>query len=638
MIETLSADAPGAKRSRWWTVALVGLLAWSAALRLWYMAPDPTPDRWWDEGFNEANVCGILADGELRPRNFWYGSLSYLPQTAVLWAVDATGKALGREGLVLHSPTRMTALSRWICRGMQVAYGVASLWVVFVLGRELFGRQAGLLGALILAASPRHVHASAIFKPDVLLLLTSVLALLWGIRAIRAPGPRSYLEAGLGIGLATATKLNGVTIAVPLVVGALLPSKEGWRRWLRLAVAAGVAALVYLAINPYLVATLRYLNRNREHYRVLSTGSHLDVLAATSGFLFGPNFHGPFLGLVAVAGAALLVRKVWRGGVLSEASRPFLMFLSYPLVYTLIYAVATTRAKENHFLQLLPFSSLLAAFALVAGWEWGSRRLAESLRLRLLGAAAGVLGAWLLLSPFAWVYAAVVPTTSNRVAADLRGSLTEPLKGRLVVAEAGAGPLSLQQGQLPSAVQIVDRLSEVESRALDLADAEVFPRRRLEEDQNSFYLERQARNAGAAVRGYASRWFHASGPDLVVLEHAWDFHGESPATGEPLAAATPGTLSGRLTLDLSPGEVASLAVTVARKWKDSKPVRLRVGTRELPLAPAGRTAKHFAFVTPRFDAEAGAEPFVLELQGPAPDPRAVQVSLFRWSRPTSPSP
>lgn len=47
-----------------------------------------------------------------------------------------------------------------------------------------------------------------------------------------------------------------------------------------------------------------------------------------------------------------------------------LALLSYPVAYVVLYALVTTWSKENHFLQIVPFTGLLAGViaALFCGW------------------------------------------------------------------------------------------------------------------------------------------------------------------------------------------------------------------------------------------------------------------------------
>ena len=74
-------------------------------------------------------------------------------------------------------------------RLLSVAMGTASVYLVYRLGRDAFGRPAGLLAALFLAVAPLHVAYSHMAVTDVTAVAFSLLALVLLQRAAgRAPG------------------------------------------------------------------------------------------------------------------------------------------------------------------------------------------------------------------------------------------------------------------------------------------------------------------------------------------------------------------------------------------------------------------------------------------------------------------
>jgi 4-amino-4-deoxy-L-arabinose transferase-like glycosyltransferase len=610
----------------WLRPALAGLLLASAGLRLWLALPDAHAGRWFDEKINVANVVELLDGGGPRPRNFWYGGLSYVPQVLVLALARGAATALGEERLEVLRGGELTPTGYRLCRLLQVAYGVLSLWVVFAVGRAVFTAPVGLLAALLLAVSERHLHASAIFKPDILLLLTSLAAFLWSVRAVRAPRPGNFLLAGAGVGLAAASKLNGVTVAAPLLVAGGLLAWRDRRLWPRLGLAALAAAAVYLALNPFVGETWRALEENRRHYAELATGGRAAVLVETLGFLFDPAFHGPLVATLAVAGFLLLGRRLLAKGAATPAALPGAMLLLYPPAYVLIYALATTRAKENHFLQVLPFTSLLAALAVAAGWEGLARRLSPVGRRGMrLAAVPLLLG--LALEPVVYVYRQVTPPTWELAADSLRQALPEPRTGRAVVAAAAFSP----RDGLGSALLRVERLADAGEAALDLADAEVFPASALEGEAGEFHRRRHAAAAGP-IR-VARRWFGAWGPDLVVLLHPWRLDRAFTAPPLDIGTAAGAPLSVALPAGLEPGDVVSVQVRLPARPSEARGVELAVGPRRLALLPVRRVGAESVWLTPRFALDEPLGRATLELPGRRPDRGAVRLTFRRWLAP-----
>src|SRR5690349_8492857 len=77
---------------RWIGHALAALLLLSFALRAWDAGQGLRAGRYYDERYTFRNVSLILRQGNWRPGQAYYLSLSYLPQTALL----ATSEGLHR--------------------------------------------------------------------------------------------------------------------------------------------------------------------------------------------------------------------------------------------------------------------------------------------------------------------------------------------------------------------------------------------------------------------------------------------------------------------------------------------------------------------------------------------------------------
>lgn len=191
--------------------------------------------------------------------------------------------------------------------------------MVFVIGRKMFSDAVGLLAALVLAATPQFLHAGSIFKPDILLLLCTVLTFYWILGLAADPSRRGYLLAGLEVRLCMSTKLNGGLIAVTVVaVTAAIArwpfARRGLERLGWLALSGVTAAVVFLALNPYRLLTLDFFKMNLAHYEKQATGSHLDAFWQSLGFLFSEALHGPWIGAAAVLGSLALNLLALRGG------------------------------------------------------------------------------------------------------------------------------------------------------------------------------------------------------------------------------------------------------------------------------------------------------------------------------------
>ena len=133
-----------------------------------------------------------------------------------------------------------------------LALGLAAVAATWWLGARAYGLVAGGVAAACVAVETTHVAYSHVAVTDVPLTL--------GVAASLALMVSGRLElAGVAAGLAMGAKYPGVLLLVPLVVA-------GWRHWWRLALAAALAIVTFLATNPYFV--VHFTEAVADAYRV----------------------------------------------------------------------------------------------------------------------------------------------------------------------------------------------------------------------------------------------------------------------------------------------------------------------------------------------------------------------------------
>ena len=76
---------------------IFAFFAWSLAMRIWLGSVELNKDRYWDEHYALRNISKLLKQGTLEPANGYQPSLSYLPQAAVVGAMDAVYRMTGSE-------------------------------------------------------------------------------------------------------------------------------------------------------------------------------------------------------------------------------------------------------------------------------------------------------------------------------------------------------------------------------------------------------------------------------------------------------------------------------------------------------------------------------------------------------------
>jgi Dolichyl-phosphate-mannose-protein mannosyltransferase len=132
-------------------------------------------------------------------------------------------------------------------RLVAVVIGLATVYLAYMLGDLLYGKNAGLLAALILAIMPYHVVVSRQVLLDGPLVFFSTLT-LYLLARFAATGRSGWLHAvGVGMGLTFLAKETGI-ILLGAIYAFLALSREIRIRIIDLVIATG---LVILMVAPY---------------------------------------------------------------------------------------------------------------------------------------------------------------------------------------------------------------------------------------------------------------------------------------------------------------------------------------------------------------------------------------------------
>jgi hypothetical protein len=136
---------------------------------------------------------------------------------------------------------------------LHVVVGTASVALAYVIGRRLFGRLGGLLGAVVLAVFPNLVYQVASVQLETMFIFWCLAALAIIVThdwARGLPSTRRLLAFGLVLGVSVLVRPFSIWFVAALLVAALL-ARGGWVRSLR--VAAVPLVVVLLMSVPWTV-------------------------------------------------------------------------------------------------------------------------------------------------------------------------------------------------------------------------------------------------------------------------------------------------------------------------------------------------------------------------------------------------
>ena len=100
-----------------------------------------------------------------------------------------------------------------------VGFSIASLVMVYLIGKHLYNRKAGIIAMLFMAINPLDVVESHYFTLDAPMIFWMLLCVFASIRIAKEGERVWYLLAGAALGLAGATKYPGLMAGVFIVAG-----------------------------------------------------------------------------------------------------------------------------------------------------------------------------------------------------------------------------------------------------------------------------------------------------------------------------------------------------------------------------------------------------------------------------------
>ena len=230
---------------------LLAILLLGLAIRIWYASEALEINRFVDEKYSLLNIRAIVTEGTLEPASSYYPYPFFnVPPAALVAGSEYLHRWTGSPYFDAIRPDEFGPATFLLTRLVQTLYGTLALLLTYLIGRKLFSRQAGLVGAFALAFMPWHIHASGYFKPDAQLVAMVLLAFYWSLEAIESPSLKNHLLAGIGIALAMSTKLTGGVIAIPMVIGTLASGWRDIRRLGLLALSGITSAGLFVLLNP----------------------------------------------------------------------------------------------------------------------------------------------------------------------------------------------------------------------------------------------------------------------------------------------------------------------------------------------------------------------------------------------------
>jgi hypothetical protein len=264
-----------------------------------------------------------------------------------------------------------------VARVVAAVLGTVAVWLTYLAGERFFNRTVALLGAAIFGLAFLPTFYSHLALNDVPTLAPVALS-LYGISGVMRNGSRrDYVLAGIGIGLAAATKYTGGITMLCLLGAAVCDGTGGtfWQTLRRLGLAIACALLAFVAANPYSVLDFSAFQAGVATQQSLAGGADPVKLGTTAGsgtayyiwtFTWGLGWAPS---IAALGGSVLLLAR--------RRLAMALVLLPAPIAF-IIYMGDQQRFFGRWLMPIFPIVALLAAYGGVELVRWLLQRASVS--------------------------------------------------------------------------------------------------------------------------------------------------------------------------------------------------------------------------------------------------------------------
>jgi len=233
------------QKKHWLTIILLT----AAFLRLWNLG---SGDVLGDEGLMAFRSIGMLdfdnAEQQTTPLE-WLDSSGPIPSWTKLSFHDHPPLVF----LIQNFFMKIFGETPFGFRLPSALFGIASVYLIYLIGRRMFDERVGLFAAGFLAITSNHIFISRVGLQESYVIFFILLAVEFFLRAIQSDGEKNFLLVGGAIGLGLLAKYTAF-ITVPILLTHIFIYERQFLKNKYLWLGALLAALIFSPVIIYNIA------------------------------------------------------------------------------------------------------------------------------------------------------------------------------------------------------------------------------------------------------------------------------------------------------------------------------------------------------------------------------------------------
>lgn len=332
-----------------------------------------------DESFVFMPAVSIIRHADLNPHFFKYPSfifyiysfffLIYIGLKSLLSTFLGHHQTIG--SLIDNLPFYLNELFLY-GRIITAIFGTATVYALYITVATVFSPRMAVFASLFLLLSPTHIAFSKMIKPDTIQVFFITLLLFYSMKYFKEGDKKYIYWSALYAGISTGIKYNFFPTVIVMASFYFRLRNKNMFTWSRFIKNGGLILLIscfaFVISSPYLIIDFsNAMTGILQEYMTQQNPLILKIQSGTRGYgilghlIFQMGVLFPYMfGFSPYILFLIGIPKLWRIN-----RQKLVLVLSFPLIHIFIFAAFSNWGVPQHYLPLIPFSSMIAACGII---------------------------------------------------------------------------------------------------------------------------------------------------------------------------------------------------------------------------------------------------------------------------------